>query len=584
MSDYNPRVQLSAREIEELAASFNQGIEYFAKEEKEVEEEIAFEESVIKTTESKIKSLGELDNPGECGPDVTDYLEDTLKYTFGIWSFVVISLFIFHCILWLPKLIFDISWDTWGWTTWVFFKGLIGIGVCLAGAILVFWAEHSSWKEKKEKYDEWFEELTDSEAILEVSNEALNEKLEELEMIKSNRENILLHCYHSKMALPMRSFDGWNYKDAKKQFFRLNKMMNEARKCESNIERFDSTMQFFNSKLGLFFVQSMRVEAMNKSVYDHFVSAHGNYKNILEKPELLRQDKMPVILSDSRMNQLRQENLMFNGRDLDDIIDMFTEELESDTSGLFTEYDCSLLERQVRNLNRYYNRAANILSLQSEMLGKITCALGLCRLIAYRNIYLGCELVNIVRENAGGGTLKVAIDTIEYTQGESISMEEIAEFSSKEAVCDILIGAAEGVGSFVENVMSDKSALKYARKNPKEAAMVAAGVAAIGAIQAGIAAWEKRNEKVRGLVEAKESIIVNMESLVDGYLKNITNCDRALEITEAILEVNEGFRAIYKPLKKKVFEDKDISLISMLELQQLALALSDYKKLSESEL
>ena len=79
-------------------------------------------------------------------------------------------------------------------------------------------------------------------------------------------------------------------------------------------------------------------------------------------------------------------------------------------------------------------------------------------------------------------------------------------------------------------------------------------------------------------------MIKNMEALVDSYLMNLSSSKRALELIKAIIKANDGFTAIYAPLSNKVFVDKSIDSVSMTELQELAIAISEYKKISDSKL
>ncbi len=75
-----------------------------------------------------------------------------------------------------------------------------------------------------------------------------------------------------------------------------------------------------------------------------------------------------------------------------------------------------------------------------------------------------------------------------------------------------------------------------------------------------------------------------MDETVEQFLDSQAKAARALELIGALVKVNDGFRAVYEPLHEKVFVDRKPSDVSMKELQQLVLAIKDYKSISDSKL
>ena len=61
---------------------------------------------------AELKNLVEVECPEEPEP----MMKGTAQIAFGITAGVTIVLFLFHCLIWVLKLVFDISWNTWGWT------------------------------------------------------------------------------------------------------------------------------------------------------------------------------------------------------------------------------------------------------------------------------------------------------------------------------------------------------------------------------------------------------------------------------------------------------------------------------------
>ena len=67
-----------------------------------------------------------------------------------------------------------------------------------------------------------------------------------------------------------------------------------------------------------------------------------------------------------------------------------------------------------------------------------------------------------------------------------------------------------------------------------------------------------------------------MDSLVETYLDSEAKVYRALELTESLVKVNNGFMKIYEGLHNKIFINHQPQSVTMTELQQLVLAIKDY--------
>lgn len=72
---------------------------------------------------------------------------DVAGISFASWGAIVLALFLFHCIIWCLKHLFDITWNTWGWTTTVFFWGL---GICVLVSLGCLYYDYK----RKKKYEE----------------------------------------------------------------------------------------------------------------------------------------------------------------------------------------------------------------------------------------------------------------------------------------------------------------------------------------------------------------------------------------------------------------------------------------------
>lgn len=98
---------------------------------------------------AELKNLVEVECPEEPEP----LMKGTAQIAFGITAGVTVVLFLFHCLIWVLKLVFDISWDTWGWTKMALFWG---IGISIVCTLLALWHDisaSSNYDKEKLRYD-----------------------------------------------------------------------------------------------------------------------------------------------------------------------------------------------------------------------------------------------------------------------------------------------------------------------------------------------------------------------------------------------------------------------------------------------
>ncbi|MDE6415665.1 MAG: hypothetical protein K2K68_01390 [Duncaniella sp.] len=563
-------------DVEELAKVYSRNSEIFVKEEKDCKDELYTLENKKNILNKEIAGLGIKKDPGY-SPDWESYVNPVCETIGKIWVVCLFLVFLFHCLIWVIKLLFNISWDTWGWTKTCFFWGLGALAVGAVGALLVYWVAYKIWSSNKAEYIEWRDELQRLTSILKSVEADIHQCKTSLKNIASNRRSTLLHAMHTRLGLPVRSIDSRNFGEIRTRFFDMLENKSKVDVISDPVIRQDASLKYYDEKLRMFFDVSIPSEAISKQVL-------GSFSKAVEVSGSMRGDVKIKELEKKSILSLKGSVSSYTEDSLDDEIDDFNRFLEMDTSGFFTKHDSALLEKQVNGLEEVYDKTNAFCQRYSKTVETVNNALGLVRLLAYRNIYLGAELLNIIRENAGGGKLSTAFDAVELTSGLKIKKLKIEQFSTKEAIGDILSAGANAAFDMIDNGLKDKNIRKAAQDNPKAAALAVAGVAAVAAINSGIDAWKKRNAKIEGLIKKEEAIISNMEQIVDSYLDSLASNERALELIMAIIKANQGFRAIYDSLYHKVFVSKDLQSVSMMELKQLTLALQEYKKISDSKL
>lgn len=568
--------RFSSSEVQKFASSYNE-TEILTEQERQLNEELRTAKDNELEASHQITNLGSKPYPGK-KPNAESYIVSPVKPVCVTWIVCLTLLFLFHCVIWIVKLIFDISWDTWEWTKTLFWGGLTIQIILIILCSLIFAIRYYIWNKIHKKALEWSENKNYLENLKQQYIKEQKSCQESLNNIYINRCEVLAFSIRRNLNLPIKLVDKNSYPTLRNQYFQLEKMQQNFSGIEDAAIKLKEYVIYANKKLNIFFEYSIPSEAPSQYILNEFMSIYnGNKSNY-------RKDVNIPYLADSNLRSIVIENSGFCDDLLDADILEFTELLNNDTSGLFTKHSSSKLEEQVNALERVYRNAVATFDSYTNVVKKINRMLNLSRLVAYKNLYLGVELLNIIRENSGGGTLSTAADSITSTVFSSKSTAEIIDFSSSIAFKDILNTGFESVLNTIGNGISDKHHRKYMIQNPKTAALAVAGVAVYEAGEALVKAWKQRNAKIDSLLKKQQHIVEEMEKIPDAYWNNMADSARALEIIEAIIRTNKGFISIYEPIASKIFVDEDINSVTLKDCQQLVLAIKEYKNISSSEL
>ncbi len=490
----------------------------------------------------------------------------------------LVALFVVHCLVWVLKLVLDISWDSWGWMCSTLIWGVPIMMAWMLIAGMFHCAESWDWhifskdkaakearkmgfEKKKKKYEEFTDGMWNTDGA----------------ELFIRRNEVMRSLLNKNLALPIRELGEWNFHEAFDTYFRMH---NEQKFIDTlhGSERTSAVISFYDKKLDLFYRYSIKSEAGEDA------DLYKDYEWALKSKSTaeLRRSFTPKVATMKHLNRLASKNDNFI--DLDDVLDDFAKLLDMDTSGTFMEYDSKKVEKKTKAMQHSYNDFAKAVNGFGELVAQINHSLGTARMVAYRNIYLGAELVNIVHQTGSGGSLTRADDSMNSIEAVSIQVSGIESAGMKQTALDILDTSLGAVAVAVNNVLNDKAAKKYYKRNPKEAIATAAGVAVVSAINGAIEAWEKRNEMIARNLKVQEELVDKMDELAENYLDSQAKAARALELIGALVKVNNGFMAVYEPLREKVFVDHKPSDVTMKELQQLVLAIKDYKSISDSKL
>lgn len=204
-----------------------------------------------------------------------------------------------------------------------------------------------------------------------------------------------------------------------------------------------------------------------------------------------------------------------------------------------------------------------------DLSDKINNILTYARTVAYRNVYLGVELLNYIRDNAGGSKLTAQKDGVGVSAVDGLNGMEVS------IDMDVTANVKESLNSLAKE-LSNKDVRKFAVKNPKMA-MGAAALMVVGNY------LNERVEKINANNDLQEQIVKSVSQMVDGYNAGKAGMLRAIEITKALSNANIGFLAIYAPLRDKFFVEGCTSA-TMADLQSLAKATQEYKHISDTKL
>lgn len=566
---------LNEETIQKLVVSLSPDTEIFSQEEMDIREKIAKASSKKEEIKSELDNLEVVEHPG-IKPN-REKVNDSIRTIFFSWIGLVVLMFIIHCIMWCVRLVSNNSWDTWAWTTNLFTYGLIICVVITIGIKVWFHISLAGWEAMKELYTKYKDNVKSLQKSIEKEDHKISNFQSEIENINDNRARVLVQAYRLN-GLPLKSIGNWNYKEAKKTYFSFLDRMQRAYENKSITEIID----FIDFKYRLFYSYSLASEASSAQNLESFRRCIPMYHDGKMNREIIT----PKDVTPTTISQLSYNLANYKANEMDRYINEFERILDMDTSGFFTKHDSSLLEKQTNKLEALYTNSVRFVEGFQEFATSLDEALGLCRLVAFRNIYLGAELLNIVHRGAGGGKASTSTDNIGNIELEGLKNINVASFSMTDSLNAVVSNSVATMSAFISNALSQKETRKLAANNPKNAAFAAAGAAAFGAINAGIEAWKNRNAKINDLVSKQNQIFEALEQVIKTYEGNYPLAIRSLELIEAISKVNMGFATIYSPLYKKIFIEHDLRITNKdkADLSAISKILNDYNKIAKTNL
>lgn len=329
--------------------------------------------------------------------------------------------------------------------------------------------------------------------------------------------------------------------------------------------------KYFDAKLAFVYEFSLKAES-NEAAYEPFKKRLLRSQKMNNADVLRIDDRENLLLSTKKYDfytSLDNYKMVLNGKHINWAIGQLNavKDINVDNSFGFTNMD--KLSGKTEQMRTIYESVKTEYDKLLDLSEKINNILTYARTVAYRNVYLGVELLNYIRDNAGGSKLTAQKDGVGVGAVNGLSGMEVS------IDMDVTANIKDSLNSLAKELIN-KDVRKFAVKNPKMA-MGAAALMVVGNY------LNERVEKINANNDLQEQIVKSVGQMVDGYNAGKAGMLRAIEITKALSNANIGFLAIYAPLRDKFFVQGCTSA-TMADLQSLAKATQEYKHISDTKL
>ena len=464
-----------------------------------------------------------------------------------------------------------ISYAIGAWFIWYLDWFWIGVAVMVIETLIVF--GHISSIGEYEQYVKAEKEYTSTKERLKNGIPQLQVETDILQTVIS--ENLYSEINGGcAIPIPKASINESTWDNLYGKLDELVRLYSEYKNVsdDENVKR-DKAMRFFDAKLQFFYDVSVRCEA-GTSVFREFDTQLKNAiasKNVY----LLRKDPEESSLLQAKeysfASKLEGFKASANRMDISRLMNQYNAVKDMDTSGFLGFANVDKLARKTENLQKVYAPIKDEYDRLRRLSNDINYYLTYARTVAYRDIYLGVELLNYIRDNAGGKSLMTQKDTV-ITNKAMV----VGSVSGDALHMDSMENVANTLNGLLTDTLEDKQLRKFVMNNPK----MAAGAAALAVVGGFL---NERIDKINNNNEMQKQLITSIGQMVDGFNSGKAGMLRAVEVIKALSKANIGFLAIYAPLRDKFFIE-GCTVATMRDLQNLAKATQEYKHISDTKL
>ncbi len=459
-------------------------------------------------------------------------------------------------------IMFAIAYGLFKWIHW------LGIAMLVIEILILIGDKRS--KVKYERYEEEHENFLSTKERLKKEIPRLKLEVEKFRYVLTEE---LYMVINSVLAIPIPhdaiNEDSW--KQINSCLTRLLDLYGNIQMATDATQKYSFSQKYFDEKLEFVYKFSLKAEC-NDVVYEPFrkqlvESLQADNANILRIDEHEK-----TLLATQRYDfytSLDRYKMILNGKNINWAIKKLNtvKDITVDNSFGFTNMD--KLANKTEQMRSIYGSVKTEYDNLLDLSDKINNILTYARTVAYRNIYLGVELLNYIRDNAGGSKLTAQKDSVSVSAKDGVVGLDI---TINMDTTENIMGSLNSIAKKLYN----KDIRKFAAKNPKMA-MGAAALVVVGDFLA------ERAEKINANNDQQEQIIKSVSQMVDGYNSGKAGMLRAIEVIMALSKANIGFLAIYAPLRDKFFVD-GCTMATMEDLQNLAKATQEYKHISDTKL
>lgn len=389
------------------------------------------------------------------------------------------------------------------------------------------------------------------------------------ELLKKKEEYILYNKLENeiretlKISIIEDSINSENYNEAQSLF-------DEAKKTLGNLNTMADRRKLADIKLRLFYLLSVSKETeddskLQKQMHDLYLKCteSNNYMLLRQDDNEKNAANEEIIPSEEKISIY--EKALKNNR-MTRYLNKLGKTKEADTTKFLFFRDLDKLSEQTQTMAKLQKSIYDEYKELSDIAPKINEELKLTRIMAFRNIYLGVELINLCRDNAGGSTLTTQKDIASLgTMDMDLGHIEIGNLSVK---------SGKIAWDTFSNTMDLFSSTEF---KSGEQAVKAIGISAAAAL---VKTQRARNQAIDENYKYQVEYLNNIERIVNEYNEGRAKLLRIIEIGKAITNANKGFLKIYAPLRDKVFLNNQ--MLDRQEVVELATAMKEYNKIASA--
>lgn len=422
--------------------------------------------------------------------------------------------------------------------------------------------DYQLYCEKKENINKRLIQIKNRERVLKKELDAVHEKNFGLlfETLKSKELSI---------PIPLGSLWEDNYSDTADSFLAIHEAMCRKEATTSIEKKRQIAKEIADHKLEIFYRVSL-CYGTSQEAYESLYPDGCSFT-----PSVLRKLATSAVYHNMQKDRIADCKKLLDNNKIDTILNELDYVRNRDVSGFLDLYtDTDKLTTQYEDMKKLRKAAIEEYDELNKVCEELNSALDHIRTYAFRNIYLGIELLNYIREGAGGSGL--------VKENDQVNMQEfdISQFSTTFQGYETSNVATTKTkyDSIARTIVNNKDVRQFIYSNKK----VATGIALVGAATLAMSAAADHSAKVDRIKANQANIVKDMQVIVDGYTEGRAQLYRVIEVAQSIVKANEGFMYIYKQLKTKVFDCNQEPTLP--EIQDLCKAIKSYKEISNSKL